>query len=121
MMLMILVPGITAFILTSLRQASAYVISEKESIRIVIRKLVKMYDRDNRFVREWKSGIKIRERAGLLKDYKKLRDFYDLGVANSAYLFSLFISHSFILKVISGCGFMSHVIYLLSFSFICAI
>lgn len=78
MSVVILIPGVTAFILTSLRQASSKVIDEKESIRIVVRKLVKIYDRDNRFVREWKSGIKIRERAGLLKDYKKLRDFYDL-------------------------------------------
>ena len=48
------------------------------AITIKIRRLVKIYDRDNRFMREWKSGIKIRERAGLLKDYKSIRDFYDL-------------------------------------------
>lgn len=78
MLLIILVPGIVAFVLTSLRNASAKVIGETESIRIEVRKLVKVYDRDSRFVREWKSGIKIRERAGLLKDYKKARDFNDL-------------------------------------------
>ena len=39
---------------------------------------MKIYDRDSRFVREWKSGIKIRERAGLLKDFKHARDFNDL-------------------------------------------
>jgi len=77
-LIIILVPGITAFVLTSLRTASSGVIRKNESIRIVVRKLVKVYDRDNRFVREWKSGIKIRERAGLLKDYTKMRDFYDL-------------------------------------------
>jgi len=78
MMLIILIPGVTAFVMTSLRQASSSVINEDASITIKIRKLVKVYDRDSRFVREWKSGIKIRERAGLLKDYKKMRDFYDL-------------------------------------------
>ncbi|HKI87816.1 MAG TPA: efflux RND transporter permease subunit, partial [Draconibacterium sp.] len=78
MMLIIGVPGITAFILTSLRQASEDVVSGKEEIVIKIRKLVKIYDRDSQFTREWKSGIKIRERAGLLKDYKNIRDFYDL-------------------------------------------
>jgi ABC-type multidrug transport system ATPase subunit len=78
MMLVILIPGVTAFVMTSLRQASSKVINEDDSITIKVRKLVKIYDRDNRFVREWKSGLKIRERAGLLKDYKKLRDFYDL-------------------------------------------
>ena len=78
MMLIILVPGVTAFVMTSLRQASSTVINKEDSITIKVRKLVKIYDRDNRFVREWKSGIKIRERAGLLKDYKEMRDFYDL-------------------------------------------
>lgn len=78
MMLVILVPGITAFVLTSLRQASAEVIDKNEPIKIVVRKLVKIYERDSRFVREWKSGLKIRERAGLTRNYRKLRDFYDL-------------------------------------------
>ncbi|WP_073168910.1 efflux RND transporter permease subunit [Tangfeifania diversioriginum] len=78
MAIVILIPGVTAFILTSLRQASSKVIDENEPIRIVVRQLVKIYDRDSRFVREWKSGLKIRERAGLLKNYRHLRDFYDL-------------------------------------------
>ena len=78
MLLVILVPGIVAFVMTSLRNASAKVIGENDSIKIEVRKLVKIYDRDSRFVREWKSGIKIRERAGLQKDYKKARDFNDL-------------------------------------------
>ncbi len=78
MLLIILVPGIIAFVLTSLRQASADIIDEKVAINIKIRKLVKIYDRDSRFVREWKSGIKIRERAGLSKDFKKARDFAEL-------------------------------------------
>lgn len=78
MLLVILIPGITAFVMTSLRQASTKVIDENEAISIKIRKLVKIYDRDSRFVREWKSGIKIRERAGLTKNFKKARDFYEL-------------------------------------------
>jgi len=78
MLLIILVPGSVAFVMTSLRQASSKVIGDNELIRIDIQKLVKIYDRDSRFVREWKSGLKIRERAGLLKDFKKARDFNDL-------------------------------------------
>ncbi len=78
MLLIILVPGVVAFVMTSLRNASVKVINEDEPIKIEVRKLVKIYDRDSRFVREWKAGIKIRERAGLVKDYKKLRDFNDL-------------------------------------------
>ena len=72
-LLIILVPGVIAFVKTSLRQASEKVIDENDTIVIKIRKLVKIYDRDSRFVREWKSGIKIRERAGLTKDYKHWR------------------------------------------------
>ncbi len=78
MLIFILVPGVTAFVLTSLRKASSSVVDEKQSIRIVVRNLVKIYDRDSRFAREWKAGIKIRERAGLSKEYRKARDFYDL-------------------------------------------
>ena len=78
MFILVAIPGITAFVMTSLRQASTKVIDEKSAITIKIRKLVKIYDRDNRFTREWKSGINIRARAGLLKDYKSIRDFYDL-------------------------------------------
>ncbi len=78
LLLIILVPGSIAFVKTSLRQASEKVIDEKEPIVIKVQKLVKIYDRDSRFVREWKSGIKIRERAGLTKDYKHIRDFNDL-------------------------------------------
>ncbi len=78
MLIFILVPGVTAFVLTSLRKASSKVIDENKSIRIEVRNLVKIYDRDSRFAREWKSGIKIREHAGLSKDYRKARDFYDL-------------------------------------------
>ena len=78
MIIIILIPGITAFVLTSLRQASSKVVDEKQSIRIVVQNLVKVYDRDTRFVREWKAGIKIRQRAGIIRDYRKIRDFYDL-------------------------------------------
>lgn len=78
MLLIILVPGVTAFVITSLRSANANVIDENVAINIKIRNLVKVYDRDSRFVREWKSGIKIRARAGLTKDFKKARDFTEL-------------------------------------------
>ncbi len=78
MLITILIPGVMAFVLTSLRKASSDVVAKEQQIRIVVRRLVKVYDRDNRFAREWKAGIKIRERAGLLRDYKHIRDFYDL-------------------------------------------
>ena len=78
LLMIMLIPGLTWFIQSSLRMASEKVIDEKAPIRIQVRKLVKIYDRDSRFVREWKSGLKIRERAGLTKNYTRLRDFNDL-------------------------------------------
>ena len=114
MAIVILVPGITAFILTSLRQASSKVIDEKESIRIVVRKLVKVYDRDNRFVREWKSGLKIRERAGLLKDYKKTRDFYDLVWQVPLFIFLVYFTF-FYLENNLWMWVLSHFVYFFLF------
>lgn len=78
LLVIILIPGVTWFIQSSLRMASAKVIDDKEPIRITVRKLVKIYDRAPRFEREWMSGLKIRERAGLTREYKHARDFYDL-------------------------------------------
>ncbi len=78
LLVIILIPGITWFIQSSLRMASAKVIDDKQPIRITVRKLVKIYDRAPRFEREWNSGLKIRERAGLTREYRHLRDFNDL-------------------------------------------
>lgn len=77
-LLILLVPGITWFVTSSLKMARAEVIPATDSLKIVIQNLVKIYDRDSRFKREWKGGQKIRERAGLQKQYKNFRDFYDL-------------------------------------------
>lgn len=74
----ILIPATTFFVLTSLRRASAQVVSEEEPLRIRIRRLVKVYDEASRFVREWKKGKSIRERAGLVKVYNSWRDYDDL-------------------------------------------
>ncbi len=78
LLIIILIPGVTWFIQSSLRMASAKVIDDKQPIRITVRKLVKIYDRASQFEREWNSGLKIRERAGLTREYKHLRDFNDL-------------------------------------------
>ena len=49
------VPATLYFFLTSLRTAQSKLIKEDEPIVITIRSLVKIYGRDSRFVREWKS------------------------------------------------------------------
>ncbi|HNX78544.1 MAG TPA: efflux RND transporter permease subunit, partial [Prolixibacteraceae bacterium] len=78
LLIIMLIPGVTWFIQNSLRLAQTKLIGENDPIRIEVRKLVKIYERDSRFVREWKSGLKIREMAGLTRDYTQARHFYDL-------------------------------------------
>lgn len=77
-LLVVLVPGITYFAMTSLRQAKTKLFDEKQPIRIQIQNLVKIYDRDSRFAREWKGGKNIRKRIGLVNDYSTLNDFREL-------------------------------------------
>jgi len=77
-LLIIIIPGLTYFILTSLRQAKTELIKPKDSISIKVQNLVKIYDRETRFVREWKGGKHIHERAGLQKKYSSWRDFDQL-------------------------------------------
>lgn len=72
-----LIPGTTYFMKTSLRQAGTELINPDEEIRIQVSNLVKIYERPNRFVRQWESGIKLRKRLGLTSDYRKLSDFKD--------------------------------------------
>ncbi len=96
MIIMVAVPGVTAFVMTSLRQASTKVIDENSAITIKVRKLVKVYDRDSRFLREWKSGINVRKRAGLLKDYKSVRDFYDLVWQLPLFIFAVYFTFFYI-------------------------
>ncbi|MDF1547258.1 MAG: efflux RND transporter permease subunit [Bacteroidales bacterium] len=71
-LLVISVPAIIYFVQNSLRKASEKLIDKDDPLQIKIRNLVKIYDRDSRFLREWKSGLKIRERLGL-KNLKNLK------------------------------------------------
>jgi multidrug efflux pump subunit AcrB/ABC-type multidrug transport system ATPase subunit len=73
--LLIGVPMSIYFIQNSLRQASEKLIGENDDLIIKIRNLVKIYDWDSRFVREWKSGINIRKRLGISNEYTSINDF----------------------------------------------
>ncbi|MDR1755824.1 MAG: efflux RND transporter permease subunit [Culturomica sp.] len=70
----ILVPGITWFVEGSLKRAKEDIIPKDQEILIEIRNLVKIYGRDGRFMREWTSGLKIRERLGLREEYRTWKD-----------------------------------------------
>jgi len=49
------IPAVVFFIGSSLRTANAKLIQQDDSVNITIRNLVKIYERDGRFVREWRS------------------------------------------------------------------
>lgn len=55
----ILVPGGTHFIMSSLRQANAKMVSPDEIMHIEIRNLTKVYGRDKRWIREWKGNKRL--------------------------------------------------------------
>jgi len=74
-LVIILVPGSTWFVLNSLRKAGTKLIADEDTLNIRIQNLVKIYDRESRFSREWDSGKKIRYRKGLEKQYHSLREF----------------------------------------------
>jgi Cation/multidrug efflux pump len=74
----ILVPAGTWFVMNSLRKARESVIPPDEHIHIRVQSLVKIYDRETRWMREWKGGANIRRRLGLEKEYKSLKDLTQL-------------------------------------------
>lgn len=74
----ILVPGVTWFMETSLRQANSDIIPQDEEIHITIRNLVKIYGRPSAFQQEWVSGLQIRKRLGLKDEYHHWRDMKPL-------------------------------------------
>ena len=75
----ILIPASTWFVMNSLRKARETVISPDESINIYVQSLVKIYERENRWAREWKAGARIRERLGYQKPYHSIRDMTQIA------------------------------------------
>jgi ABC-type multidrug transport system ATPase subunit len=70
----IIIPAGTWFVMNSLRKARETVISPDENINIYVQSLVKIYERENRWTREWKAGARIRKRLGLEKRYTSWKD-----------------------------------------------
>jgi multidrug efflux pump subunit AcrB/ABC-type multidrug transport system ATPase subunit len=94
--LIILVPGLTYFAQTSLRRAKSDVIDKKQEIYIVIRNLVKEYDRSGRFVLEWKSGLNIRKRLGLASEFHSLKDFIKISWVFAFWVFLLYFTYVYL-------------------------
>ncbi|MCF8241808.1 MAG: efflux RND transporter permease subunit [Melioribacteraceae bacterium] len=61
-LIILLIPGLTYFILNSLRQAKTELIKPDDPITIEIKNVVKIYDQASRFVREWNKGKKEKAR-----------------------------------------------------------
>ena len=110
----VLVPGATYFLLTSLRRASSTIVSPDEPLTITIRKLVKVYDSSSRFAREWGKGKIIRNRAGMQKEYKSWRDFDDLIWQAPMFGFMLYFTY-FYLDSFFWSFVFSHVVYFILF------
>jgi len=94
--LIILVPGVTYFMQTSLRQAKADVIDKKKEINIVVRNLVKIYDREGRFTRQWNSGLELQKTLGISVEYHSLKDFLNLSWQFVVYGFSIYFTFFFL-------------------------
>lgn len=73
--LIISIPAITYFLLTSTRRAQTKLIPEGESIIIKIRNLVKVYEREGLFSREWNSGQRLTSRYAEQPTYSDWKDF----------------------------------------------
>jgi multidrug efflux pump subunit AcrB/ABC-type multidrug transport system ATPase subunit len=94
--LIILVPGVTYFAQTSLRRAKSDVVDEDQEIRIIVRNLVKIYDRAGRFSRQWNSGLELRKRLGLTAEYHSLKDFARAGWQFVLWGFALYFTYFYI-------------------------
>jgi multidrug efflux pump subunit AcrB/ABC-type multidrug transport system ATPase subunit len=75
----ILVPASTWFIMNSLKKARETVIPAEESITIKVQSLVKIYERESRWAREWRAGEKIRKRLGFVKEYTSWKDLVNIA------------------------------------------
>ncbi|TAL65986.1 MAG: ATP-binding cassette domain-containing protein [Bacteroidetes bacterium] len=78
-LVVILVPATTWFVINSLRKARETVIPRDENINIYIQSLVKIYERENRWLREWKAGVRIRKRLGLEKEFTSWKDMNQIA------------------------------------------
>jgi multidrug efflux pump subunit AcrB/ABC-type multidrug transport system ATPase subunit len=76
--LAVLIPCITYFAMSSLRRAQSTIIAPGNEIKITIRNLVKIYDREGRFARQWNSGNRLRSRLGQDNEYRTIKDFISI-------------------------------------------
>lgn len=94
----IIVPSATWFVMNSLRKARETVIPPDQSINIRIQNLVKIYERESRWSREWKAGARIRERLGLQVHYRKLSDLTQITWQFPLLVFMIWFTYFYLQK-----------------------
>lgn len=97
-LVIILIPAGTWFIMNSLRKARETVITPGESIHIRVQSLVKIYERESRWKREWQAGARIRNRLGLEKKYNSRKDLSELGWQLPLFAFIIYFTYSYLSK-----------------------
>lgn len=95
---LIVVPAATWFLMNSLRKARETVIPADENIRIRIQSLVKIYDRESRWAREWKAGARTRERLGLANRYRSWKEMGHLAWQIPLFGFLCWFTYFFLTK-----------------------
>ena len=95
---LILVPASTWFIMNSLKKARETVIPADENINIYVQSLVKIYERENRWAREWKAGSRIRERLGLNHHFRKWKDMTEVGWQLPVFGFMVYFTYFYLQK-----------------------
>lgn len=97
-LLLIIIPAGTWFVMNSLRKARETVIPADESISIYVQSLVKIYDRESRWSREWKAGKRIRRRLGLEKDYRSWSDLSEASWQLPVIAFIIYFTYFYLDK-----------------------
>jgi ABC-type multidrug transport system ATPase subunit len=112
----ILVPATAWFVMNSLRKARETVIPPDEVINIKVQSLVKIYERENRWSREWKAGNRIRERLGLKKHFRRLKDMTQVSWQLPLFSFMIYFTYFYLKK-----GFWIFLFSILTWFFLSAI
>jgi multidrug efflux pump subunit AcrB/ABC-type multidrug transport system ATPase subunit len=94
----IIVPASTWFIMNSLRKARETVIPADENINIYVQSLVKIYERENKWAREWKSGARIRERLGLNQHFRQWKDMTQVSWQLPLFGFMVYFTYFYLHK-----------------------
>ena len=113
---LILVPAGTWFIMNSLRKAREMVIPPDEPINIYVQSLVKIYERDSRWAREWKAGARIRERLGLHHHYTSWKDMSQIAWQIPIFGFLVYFTYFYLNN-----GFWIFIFSILTWFFLSAI